>query len=60
MSQAEDRPSPCSIYKENFDKKIENTRFKRLFPARTPQWVVPPGSRRTAKDGTTQSSPSAP
>ena len=23
MSQVEDRPSPCSIYKENFDKKLK-------------------------------------
>ena len=23
MSQVEDRPSPCSIYKENFDKELK-------------------------------------
>jgi hypothetical protein len=36
MSQAKDRPFPCSMYKENFDKNTKKTRFKRLFPERTP------------------------
>ena len=39
MSQAKDRPSPYSMYKENLDKNSKKTRFKRLFPERTPQWV---------------------
>ena len=44
MSQAKDRPFPCSMYKENFDKNTEKTRFKRLFPERTPSEGSPQGA----------------
>ena len=42
MSQAKDRPFPCSMYKENFDKNTENTRFKRLLTETTPPVRGPP------------------